>query len=219
MAPMVGFGGILIPPPPSGMSARGLHQREERLRRLGFMLHRMQVRALTAERHKVIEQSYPIVSNTPKRPSSDELLAPVVPLKSSPERQERVQEYLRRRYARPVSCTPAEIRSHYAGIFESDSNSESCINRFNELGVPKEFPAFYGVHCERPNLVLDTQDSCVSPVSPTELSVELRLSQRDTESMATATNLGEFDFAAIRQRCNEKIQARIERRLFTQLSS
>lgn len=216
---MVGFRGMLIPPPPPGMSARGLLQREERLRRLGFTLHRMQVRALTAERHRAIEQSYPVVSGTPRRSISEELVAPAAPLKSSPEWQERVQEYLRRRYARPVSCTPTEIRSHYAGVFGNDSSSESCISRFNELGVPKEFPAFYGVHCEQPNLALNARDFRLHPASPTEFPVEPCSSQRDTESAVMATNPKEFDFAAIRQRCNEQIQARVERRLFTQPSS
>lgn len=210
---MVGLGEIVVPPPPPGISTHGLYQREERLRRLGLTLHRMQMRALTAERHSAVKRSYLSVPSTPTLDTTHE---PVAPVKSSPERQERVQEYLRQRYARPVSCTPAEVRSHYAGVFGNDPSSESCRSHFNELGVPRQFPAFYGVCCKQSGITLVTQDPSPSELAPVEPSTSAHPARNDT---ATNTNHREFDFAVIRQRCNERIQARAERRLFTQRSS
>lgn len=135
-------------------------------------------------------------------------------MKSSPERQERVQEYLRQRYSRPVSCTPAEIRSHYAGIFGSNNASVSHSAHFNELGVPREFPAFYGVCCRQSGIILDARDSSLSDAAPIETPAEALSVHGDVTPAASPR---ELSFEAIRQRCNEKIRART--RAFTPLTS
>lgn len=212
----------MIPPPPPGMSSRGLQQRDERLRRLGFALHRMHMRTLTAERHKAIKQSYSIILNTPTDPKiCSNTLSSVSPMKSSPERQEKVQEYLRQRYSRPVSCTPAEIRSHYAGVFDNDSTSESHNDHFNELGVPREFPAFYGVRCRQLDRILTARNVSSSDVLYTHTSTEIPSTQCSLTPATTTTapRHDEFSFETIRQRCNERIQTRVGGRMFTQLIS